>query len=358
MNRLFALLAFALMLSFASASTLQIDFYHQVGCSACAVFEKTLEEAQSEGNYQLNVSKFEIRYVPANMERFKLETARLGIKESEWATPTVVINGSMYFIGAISKQEFYSKLDNCLAGGCTAQDVKPPPVDNALLSPLALFTFGLISGFNPCLFAVLLFLITYSLGMSENKMRLVKLTVSFSFGIFAAYFLIGWGLLSFAGVLDLKLASLFIAGLVIILGAWTIKDYKNPKSLLVETPENIKGMSESLTRKNSVATAFLLGGLFSLVKAPCVGGIYLSVLNMASSADMAVKINAIPLLVSYNLGLVFPLLIISGAVLLGVPPNKIEEWREKNKFKMRIFLGVALILVGLIMLWQAGVLPL
>lgn len=345
----------ALLMTFAvvaQARTLQIDYFNQVGCSHCADFEKTLEQVQAEGKYSLNVTSYEIRFNEANRLRFDEVVKKFGIPADRQGTPTVVIENGLYFTGAISKQEFEALLDKCLAGQCTNGGGGGGQVP---ITPVTAFVAGLISGFNPCLFAVLLFLISYSLGMSENKGRLVKLTVSFSLGIFAAYFLIGFGLMSFAGSIDIALVGRIIAGVVILLGIWTLVDYRNPKSLLVETPDSIKGMSESLTRKNSAVSAFLLGGIFSLVKAPCVGGIYISVLNMASAADMSVRLNAIPLLVSYNLGLIFPLLFISGAVLLGVPPKTIEEWREKNKYSMRIFLGLTLILVGIVMLWQEGV---
>ncbi len=337
------------------AESVKVDYYNQAGCSHCETFEKILEQVKTEGKYQLVVNSYEIRLDPAGRSKFIEMAKKFGIPEEEWGTPTVVLNDQSYFIGEISKEEFEGWLFNCSTGNCKGSGGGS---GQSVLSPPTAFIAGLVSGFNPCLFAVLLFLITYSLGMSENKMRLVKLTISFSLGIFAAYFIIGLGLLSFASVIDLGAISMFIAALVIVLGLWTIKDYRNPKSLLVETPDSVKGMSESLTRKNSVFAAFALGGIFSLVKAPCVGGLYLSILDMVSSSDVATKANSIPLLIAYNLGLVFPLLLISGAVLFGVPPKKIEEWREKNKYAMRIFLGLALIAVGLIMLWQAGIIRL
>ncbi|MFH1448504.1 MAG: cytochrome c biogenesis CcdA family protein [Candidatus Micrarchaeota archaeon] len=330
-----------------------IDYYNQVGCGTCSVFEKVLEGVIADGEYSLNVTEYEVRLNPGNFQRLNDTYSRFGIPVSEWGTPTIVLNNSMVHIGAVNKEEFESLLDACIAGGCNAS-VAGNVTQVDILNPLAVFGAGVISGFNPCLIAVLLFLISYSLGVSENKLRLVKLTIAFSFGIFTAYFIIGWGLLSFASMVDIELITILIAWLVIVLGLWTIKDYKNPKSFLVETPENIKGVSESLTKKNSMITSFILGGIFSLVKAPCVGGIYLAILNMASSADIGVKINAAPLLFLYNLGLIFPLLIISGAVLLGVPPDTIERWREKNKYGMRIFIGITLVLVGIVMLWQIG----
>jgi cytochrome c biogenesis protein CcdA len=348
-----ALFALLLFLPLVSAKAVQIDYYYQIGCPHCVEFEKTLEEVKAEGKYSLNVTSYELRYNISNRPVFQGIIDKFNISADEQGTPTVVLDNNAYFVGAISKQEFEGKLDKCLAGDCGGG--KGRDGNRVLLTPLTAFVAGFVSGFNPCLFAVLLFLISYSLAMSENKMRLVKLTVSFSLGIFAAYFLIGWGLLSFAGVIDLKLLSLIISIIVIILGLWTLKDYKNPKSLLVETPDSIKGMSESLTRKNSALTAFLLGGLFSLVKAPCVGGIYISILSMASAADINMQLNALPLLASYNLGLIFPLLLISGAVLFGVSPKTIEDWREQNKYGMRIFLGLTLILLGLFMLWQDGI---
>jgi cytochrome c-type biogenesis protein len=332
-----------------------VEYFSQVGCTHCAAFETILGQVKSEGNYSLNVSSYEIRYNAGNRQLFLDTMAKFKIPESQWGTPAVIIGGSDIFLGAISKQEFEAKLDACLARNCSAGEVaanSQNPISPELINPFNVFLAGLVSGFNPCLFAVLLFLISYSLGMSENKMRLVKLTLSFSLGIFAAYFIIGMGLLSFAQFININLLVTAVAAVVILLGLWVIIDYRNPKSILVETPDSVKGMSESMVRKNSVFTAFLLGGLFSLVKAPCVGGLYLTILAMVSSSSGGINLHALPLLAAYNLGLVFPLLLISGAVLLGVPPDRIEKWRERNKHGMRIFIGATLILVGIIMLWQ------
>ncbi len=336
-----------------------LDYYNQVGCGACAVFEKTLEEIVSENQYDLVISEYEIRYNSTNLEKFNNISDRFNIPYEQRGTPTIVLNESMVFVGALDSQGLNKFLDDCLSGECKRIENTAPVETNTTMldiaNPFTTFGAGIIAGFNPCLIAVLLFLISYSLGVSENKMRLVRLTFAFSMGIFFAYFIIGWGLLSFAGSVDIGSISTVIAFVVIILGLWTIKDYKNPKSFLVETPENVKGISESLTKRGSMMTSFVLGGIFSLVKAPCVGGIYLAILNMASSADIGTKINAVPLLLSYNLGLVFPLLLISGAVLFGVPPDAIERWRENNKYGMRIFVGITLVLVGLIMLFQEGI---
>ncbi|MFH0817323.1 MAG: cytochrome c biogenesis protein, partial [Candidatus Micrarchaeota archaeon] len=329
------LLVLLVSAAWAAFGPIYVDYYEQAGCAHCEAFEKILEQVKAEGNYTLDVNSYEIRLDPAGRDKFVAMANKFGIPGDQWATPTVVLNDQAYFIGEKSKEDFERMLYNCSKGNCTGDTSS----GSGILNPVTAFFTGLMAGFNPCLFAVLLFLITYSLGMSENKMRLVKLTISFSLGIFFAYFIIGFGLLSFASVLDMGAISKGIAVVVILLGLWTIKDYKNPKSLLVETPENIKGMSESLTKKNSVFAAFALGGIFSLVKAPCVGGLYLLILDKVSSADLATKAASIPLLAAFNLGLVFPLLLISGAVLLGVPPKKIEEWREKNKYSMRIFLG-------------------
>ncbi len=349
-----------MLVATAYASPIQIDYFSQVGCVHCAAFDKILQDVKSEGKYDLNVSSYEIRINASNRQRFMDEMARLNISEGQWGTPTVVIGGRDYFIGEISKVEFEAKLDACLARNCTANNetaTPAPPASSYAINPFSVFLAGLVSGFNPCLFAVLLFLISYSLGVSENKARLVKLTVSFSLGIFTAYFLVGLGLLGAAQYININLLVTAVAAVVIVLGAWVVVDYKNPKSILVETPDNIKGMSESMVKRSSAFTAFLLGGLFSLVKAPCVGGLYLTILAMVSSSSGGINLKAVPLLAAFNLGLVFPLLIISGAVLFGVPPNKIEEWRERNKYGMRIFIGVTLILVGLVMLWQQKIIP-
>ena len=60
---------------------------------------------------------------------------------------------------------------------------------------------------------------------------------------------------------------------------------------------------ENLIKKESLVAIFVLGVLFSLVKAPCVGALYLSILNMLIRDGGAYGMLYLSV---YNIGVVFP----------------------------------------------------
>jgi hypothetical protein len=66
-----------------------------------------------------------------------------------------------------------------------------------------------------------------------------------------------------------------------------------------------------MARENSVLSALGLGALFSLVKAPCVGAIYLTILNLI--AVQKAELEGIVYLCMYNFGVILPILIIGTA---------------------------------------------
>ncbi len=347
----------------ASAKPIDITVYYGSTCPHCLNFEKLLEKVSSD--YELNIQKFEVWENAANRETMARDYGKFGYSPEEGAVPTVILGGRTFIVGEISEMQLRALLENCTKTECPRVDIgieKSPSLLDAILralglttlNPVSVFLTGIVAGFNPCLFAVLLFLVSYSLAVSKSKARLIMTTIFFALGIFATYLVVGYGLLSASSYIDVKLLNYIIAAFVILIGAWYLKDYNNPHSKLIETPAGAKKIIESLTYRANFLASFLLGALFSLVKAPCVGGIYLYILGNAASSDAAVRMGALPLLVAFNLGLVFPLIILATVVYLGVPPEKIDKWREENRGAFRLFIGVTLILVGAIILEQMG----
>ncbi|MEW6329436.1 MAG: cytochrome c biogenesis protein [Candidatus Micrarchaeota archaeon] len=362
-NTKLTLLLLALFTCAVGAKSVNVTVYYGSTCPHCLNFDKLLEKVS--GDYELNIQRFEVWDNAANRERMARDYEKFGYSPEEGAVPTVILGGRTFIVGEIPEAQLRGLLDSCTETECQRVDVgisKTPSLLDAILralglstlNPVSVFLAGIIAGFNPCLFAVLLFLVSYSLAVSKSKARLIMTAMFFALGIFATYLVVGFGLLSASSYIDVKLLNYIIAAFVIIIGAWYIKDYNNPQSKLIETPAGAKKIIESLTYRANFLASFLLGALFSLVKAPCVGGIYLYILGNAASSDSAVRTGALQLLAAFNLGLVFPLIILAAIVYLGVPPEKIDKWREENRGAFRLFIGATLILVGVIILEQMG----
>ncbi|PXF61009.1 MAG: hypothetical protein C4B59_06590 [Candidatus Methanogaster sp.] len=213
------------------------------------------------------------------------------------------------------------------------------------LTLFTVFLAGLIAGANPCLFAVVAFMAAMILSNTEKKLEVIKFIVFFSFGIFLVYLLTGIGLLSFAS--DLGSLNLVLGAITIALGSMHIYDYfyiKIKAKSLFESSKFMKGVMERMVKENSTLSALGLGALFSLVKAPCVGAIYLTILNLI--AVQKAELEGIVYLCMYNFGVILPILIIGTAIVVGLSPTKVDRFRKEKRAVIRLVTGIILVALG------------
>ncbi|MEA1895752.1 MAG: cytochrome c biogenesis protein CcdA [Euryarchaeota archaeon] len=233
-----------------------------------------------------------------------------------------------------------------------SEDVEKSAVSNTVIIRIAValtlftvFLAGLVAGANPCLFAVMAFMAAMILSNTEKKLEVIKFIVFFSFGIFLVYLLTGIGLLSFAS--DLGSLNLVLGAITIALGIIHIYDYfyiKIKAKSLFESSRFMKGVMERMVNENSVLSALGLGALFSLVKAPCVGAIYLTILNLI--AIQKAKLEGIVYLCVYNFGVILPILIIGTAIVVGLSPTKVDRFRKEKRAMIRLVTGIILVVLG------------
>ena len=213
------------------------------------------------------------------------------------------------------------------------------------LTLFTVFLAGFVAGANPCLFAVVAFMAAMILSNTEKKIEVIKFIVFFSFGIFLVYLLTGIGLLSFAS--DLGSLNLVLGAITIALGIIHIYDYfyiKIKVKSLFESSKFMKGLMERMVKENSILSALGLGALFSLVKAPCVGAIYLTILNLI--AVQKAELEGIVYLCVYNFGVILPILIIGTAIIVGLSPTKVDRFRKEKRAMIRLVTGIILVVLG------------
>ena len=104
-------------------------------------------------------------------------------------------------------------------------------------------------------------------------------------------------------------------------------------------------MSMLIAKATSVPAAFLTGFIVTLFALPCTGGPYVFVLGVLSA--QANRLLILPILLYYNIVLVFPLLIILGAVYFGLwEVSKAEHWKQRNLRLLHLIAGVILVSLG------------
>ncbi len=275
----------------------------------------------------------------------------LSLVFNEYSTDDEISNG-IKFLAEASQEEIES--------------FKKPGIE--MEKPLLGLTYldvgllGFVSGFNPCLIALLAFIVSTTTQISKNYFKAAVRVLCVSLGVFYAYLIFGFLTLSIpglsnyvSGILLLVIAIFGFIGILhiadVIVDLWTGKWRRGEESsfLLFKTPKPIKNLiSKSVTYENHMVD-FGLGFLFSLVKLPCIGPIYLLLIFDTIREET----RALSMLVTYNLGIVLPLVLIG--VFLGVgiiKASQLASMRFKGRIIQRLVTGAALLVMTFVMIYS------
>ncbi len=360
----FAVLVLILVIGLAGAA--EVILIKSPGCQKCAAVERVLSGIRSEGG---NITLVEYDYFSDDGHRI--------IKDYNAKDVPSVIIGSRV-IGyrdyggdnALMERLIRETLANAsrdekpvisLPGQrITDQSTSGGAGDGSELNlqHLSLYTIsavlgaGLVAGFNPCLLGILVFLAASVLSSTGRRRELAMMVVFFSLGIFTMYLLFGLGMQSLlrteaaAAAFRYVLTAFLVAiGLMNVLDAVRLN---SGKGSLFRTDWALKYFQAGIDR-GRLSSYFLIGALFSLVKAPCVGAIYLAILDMLSAQSY---LEGAVYLVFFNLGVILPILVLGGAIALGMSPEQVDAFRKDHRVGMRLSTGLALLALAPLIYWQ------
>lgn len=222
----------------------------------------------------------------------------------------------------------------------------------SLSTIFTVFAAGLLAGFNPCLLGILVFLAASVMSSSGRRRDLIMMIISFSLGIFAMYLLFGLGMQQ---LLQAKAAAdtfrYMLTALLVVLGALQIEDARRLNkggSSLFRTDWLLRYV-EAGANGRRLGSYFLIGALFSLVKAPCVGAVYLAILDLISARSYA---EGSVYLFFYNLGIVLPIILLGGFIAIGLSPEQVDRWRKDYRAAIRLVTGLALLALAPLIYYQ------
>jgi cytochrome c-type biogenesis protein len=363
--------AFVLLIGMAAAST-EVILLKSPGCTKCAAAEKLLDGM--DGEEDLNITSY--YYYTDEGHRIIKE------KNVKGDIPAIVIGNRSIsykdYKGDDDKLERFIRdaLANQSSSGSTAQSAiqyntsqynsssnnqtnqstilnGETDLGRMSFSTLsAVLAAGLVAGFNPCLLGILVFLSASVLSSSGRRRELVLMVVFFSLGIFTMYFLFGLGMQRllqteavFATFRNVVVVFLVVMGMAHILDA--VKLRSGGESLF-RTDWALKYFRAGVD-KGRLSSYFLVGALFSLVKAPCVGAVYLAILDMISARSY---VEGAVYLLFYNLGIILPIVILGGFMALGMSPEQVDAWRKDYRAGIRLFTGLMLLALAPLIYWQ------
>jgi len=352
---LFTLALITVLLPASASDSSQVTIINSPGCTKCAAADRVLKAVLSD--YE-NISIEE--YI------FSSEEGRRIIKEHKAKdVPSIIIGDSV--IGYRDYDGNETELKMLIEAALQGQNISRLKRDElgsdldaenalqnlSLSSAATVFVAGLLAGFNPCLLAILAFLASSVLASTGRRRDLLTMVAFFSLGIFVIYYIFGVGLFS---VLQEKSTAatfrLVLAAVLMVLGLMQMEDARRLQGggeSLFRTDWTMKYVHCALASRR-LSSYFLLGALFSLVKAPCVGAVYIAIIGIISSQGYASS--GLFYLMMYNLGIVLPVLLLGGIIALGMSPEQVDHFRNKHRMAMRVITGATLIVLAPFIYWQ------
>lgn len=213
-----------------------------------------------------------------------------------------------------------------------------------------------IDSINPCAIGVLILMVSVLLGNKKSVGRMLGLGGLYIFAIFITYLLAGLGLIFFLKSIPIVVAeylSLAVGALVIFAGLLEIKDFFwYGRGFSLQIPGRLaQKIHEWSSSKTTVAGVMFLGAFVAGVELPCTGAPYLAIITILS---INFNFQAFLLLVLYNVIFVAPLIIILLIVAGGAKLSSVKKWKEDNKGRMRLFMGLLLIALGWLLILIAN----
>ncbi len=332
--------------NYAQTDSVEIVFFYEAGCPHCARVDHFLKN-RIEPEYPVQIKKFEIH----NPEHAEMLSQLAKFHKTEVYTPTVFIGDTLI------KGDERTDLRSIEEAVRTALRTQPPSPLSYLnkkvnlernLSISVVLSAAAVDAVNPCAFAVLTLLLGTILLAKKRKRYVIKAGLAFTTATLISYLLMGFGLyyaVTIAGIQ--QYIYIIVSILAILIGLGNMKDYIWPqKWFKMEVPESWRPKIQKITSGvTSVPGAFGIGFIISIFLLPCTSGPYVVIIGMLS--ESASKLQAIWLLIIYNLIFIMPFIIITLGVGFGLTTTaRIEKFRQQKIKKLHLITGIVMFAIG------------
>jgi cytochrome c biogenesis protein CcdA len=186
--------------------------------------------------------------------------------------------------------------------------------------------------------------------LQKDRKEIFYFGLTYVLSIYITYLLIGLGLLRAGTLFTTYPISKIGAVLVIFFGLMNIKEYYWPNSpFSIRIPLKIRAVVSKYAYQATIASAVIVGVLIGLYEFPCSGAIYLAVISLLSSKTSFVT--GFGYLLLYNLMFVLPLILIFVAATNKITTERYINLQEKHGRKLHLVLAIAMIVLGVVMLY-------
>jgi len=353
--------------------------FYSTTCPHCQAIAPMIEEL-AEQYPTLHVIKIET----GNNANYSLFTDKFmpAYGVSVYSTPTIFIGKKVYQGGEESISAVQAEVARAVQSGATGPgdqimgNVVPTPTPipqthtsnatgnstttddgtNAQGSfPLALFfTTGIISGLNPCVFSVLIFLMG-TLALTGSRVRALAIGVAYIATVFFVFFLSALAVVQFVriiGASNLQLTKTLIGVFLLIVGIVSIKDFFwYNRWFSFKIPSFTKHSISTLGKTGSFIAIIGLGFIATIAALPCTIGpfTYFSTTYLTSMSTLQNNLYT----ALFAFAFVIPMIIVFIAIYaVKVGTDRAEEWRMKSARYMRLIAGLLMVTFGILLVFQ------
>jgi cytochrome c-type biogenesis protein len=218
----------------------------------------------------------------------------------------------------------------------------------------AVLLAGVADGFNPCAFALLVLFATYTLAMvnsvttngtptTEARRRLLGAGSLYVGAIWATYFIIGLGMLSFLGWLgEDHFVARVAAVLALLMALWMLKDVFLPgvgPSMIA--PAATHGRMQRAMERGGMSGMLVAGVLVGICTVPCSGAVYLAITGVLHASGGGPT--GIALLALYNIAFIAPLVVLLAAVSNRRVLGRLGRWNRANSPWVKVVLAIMVV---------------
>lgn len=328
---------------------IEIYFFFEKGCPYSRKINNFLTE-RIENHYPVKIKKLEIHEDDHLQIMFKMAQERGAEEIINQGVPAVFI-GPYAFQGASRRTErlIEKTLREIILNKKASAPPAPSPPEKVVptlrLSYPLIFSTGLLSAFNPCSLGVFILFLGSLITLTQfQRMRLLVSGLLFSLTYFCGSLLVGLGLRY--SLRETNLRAPFSLGVALLaIGGGIYYLWSGLRHSRKETYSPPPGWKNLFQRFLTIPGSMAVGALAVFFLFPCSSGPYLAVLALLARPEA--KSQAITGLILYNAAFILPFVLLTLALGGGLFSwDRISTWQKNHQHKLKLVLGLLLILLG------------
>lgn len=214
---------------------------------------------------------------------------------------------------------------------------------------------ALTNGLNPCGIGMLITFLGYLLvfgGKGKDGKFILRTGLIYILSVFVTYLLLGlvfYGAAFYLQRLWISFVFKYIVGAALVIaGLIQIKDvFWIDSPIHLRMPKAGFEKLNKLMAKTNMSVTILIGVLTTVFSTPCMLPLYIGTTAVIARSGLGMT-KVLGLFMYYNFIFILPLVVILLVMSKGKQVVGMKEWEHKNTKWMRFVLGIALVIVGIL----------